>query len=298
VHWSGDGESSFTGMAQSLRGGLSLGLCGFGYWSHDIGGFAGTPDPAVFKRWIAFGLLSSHSRLHGGGSYRVPWTVDEESVQVLHDFTRLKLRLMPYLVRLADEAHTEGLPMMRPMVLEFPDDPSCAGLETQYMLGDALLVAPVFSAEGDVRYYVPEGRWTGLLSGETITGPRWVDERHGFDTLPLLVRPGTVLPVGAVDDRPDYDYAAGVVLRLYGSPEPMRTTTRIVTPEGEPAAVFTIERDGGHTRVTADRPVPGWEVLLIGEPAAASVRGAVPEHTADGILLRAEPGALTVEADA
>ncbi|AXG81949.1 alpha-xylosidase [Streptomyces paludis] len=296
VHWSGDGEATFAGMAQSLRGGLSLGLSGFGYWSHDIGGFIGLPDAAVFKRWVAFGLLSSHSRLHGGDSYRVPWIFDEEAVRVLRDFTRLKLRLMPYLGRIADEAHTDGLPMMRPMVLEFPDDPSCAYLDTQYMLGDALLVAPVFSAEGDVRYYIPEGRWTGLLSGETVTGPRWVEERHGFDSLPLLVRPGTVLPFGAVDDRPDYDYATGVVLRIYSPPESMRTTTRIVTPGGELSAVFTVERDGGRTRVTADRPVRDWAVLLVGEPVPAPVHGAVAERVAEGALLRALPGALTIEA--
>ena len=91
VHWGGDCESTFDSMAESLRGGLSLAASGFGYWSHDIGGFEGTPDPAVFKRWVAFGLLSSHSRLHGSGSYRVPWAFDEEAVDVLRHFTQLKL---------------------------------------------------------------------------------------------------------------------------------------------------------------------------------------------------------------
>ncbi|KND37563.1 alpha-xylosidase [Streptomyces acidiscabies] len=291
VHWSGDGEATFAGMAQSLRGGLSLGLSGFGYWSHDIGGFTGRPDAAVFKRWIAFGLLSSHSRLHGGASYRVPWTIDEESVSVLRDFTRLKMRLMPYLARIADEAHTQGLPMMRPMVLEFPDDPACAYLETQYMLGDCLLVAPVFNAEGHVRYYVPEGTWTSLLTGETITGPRWADEQHGFDSLPLLVRPGTVLPIGAVDDTPEYDYAAGVTLHLHTPPATPLTTTDIVAPDGTLHASFTVERADGRTRVTPDRPVPGWSVLLVGAPAPATVENAAVEHTPDGVLLRPVPGA-------
>ena len=105
VHWGGDCESTFVAMAESLRGGLSLASSGFGYWSHDIGGFEGTPDPAVFKRWIAFGLLSSHSRLHGSGSYRVPWAYDDEAVEVLRHFTRLKMSLMPYLAAAAEEAH-------------------------------------------------------------------------------------------------------------------------------------------------------------------------------------------------
>ncbi|WP_106402065.1 alpha-xylosidase [Actinocorallia populi] len=195
VHWGGDCESTFPAMAESLRGGLSLGLCGFGYWSHDIGGFEGTPDAELFKRWIAFGLLSSHSRLHGSESYRVPWAFDEESVDVLRHFTELKLSLMPYLREVAREAHEDGVPMMRAMVLEFPEDPACATLELQYMLGSDLLVAPVFDPSGDVSYYVPEGEWTRLLTGEKVAGPRWVKENHGVLSLPLLVRPGAVIPL-------------------------------------------------------------------------------------------------------
>ena len=124
VHWGGDCESNFESMAESLRGGLSLGLSGFGFWSHDIGGFEGTPPAAVYKRWVPFGLLSSHSRLHGSQSYRVPWTFDDEAVDVLRFFTRLKCRLMPYLYAQARQAHLHGTPVMRAMLLEFPDDPT------------------------------------------------------------------------------------------------------------------------------------------------------------------------------
>ncbi|MBQ0986358.1 alpha-xylosidase [Streptomyces sp. F63] len=246
VHWGGDCESTYASMAESLRGGLSLGLSGFGYWSHDIGGFEGTPDAALFKRWIAFGLLSSHSRLHGSSSYRVPWLFDEEAVDVLRVFTRLKLRLMPYLAEVARQAHTEGVPMMRAMALEFPDDPACAHLERQYMLGPDLLVAPVFSDGGEVAYYVPEGTWTHLLSGERVTGPRWVRETHGFLSAPVLVRPGAVLPLGSVDDRPDYDWADGVTLRAYGLADGAEVTVRV-----PPGAEYTVRREGEAVRVTA-----------------------------------------------
>ena len=157
-------------MAETLRGGLSLGLSGFGFWSHDIGGFEQTATPDLFKRWSAFGLLSSHSRLHGSNSYRVPWLFDEEAVDVLRFFTRLKCRLMPYLFGAASQAHDSGVPMMRAMVLEFPDDPACDYLDRQYMLGDSLLVAPVFSPDGGVDYYVPDGRWTNFLTGEVVEG--------------------------------------------------------------------------------------------------------------------------------
>lgn len=240
VHWGGDCWSEFEAMAESLRGGLSLGMCGFGFWSHDIGGFEGKPPLELYIRWVAFGLLSSHSRLHGSGSYRVPWQYDDQTAtQVLRFFTRLKHRLMPYLWSKAVEASQTGVPVMRAMLLEFPDDPACHPLDRQYMLGDSLLVAPVFSPDGAVEYYVPEGRWTRMLTGEEILGPRWIRETHGACSLPLLVRPGTLLAVGSRDDRPDYDYCENMALEAYalgregaeatlwspGAAEPLRIKT-------------------------------------------------------------------------
>jgi alpha-D-xyloside xylohydrolase len=190
VHWGGDNTSSFESMAESLRGGLSLSLSGFGYWSHDIGGFEGTPDPAVFKRWLAFGLLSSHSRLHGNESVRVPWSIDEEAVDVTRTFVNLKKKLHPYLVEIMKEVTAKGLPMMRPMLLEFPDDPTAWFLDQQYMLGPDLLVAPVLSASGDVTFYLPDGEWRNYFTDQIIQGGRWFTESHGFMTLPLFVRGG------------------------------------------------------------------------------------------------------------
>ena len=267
VHWGGDCESTFPSMAESLRGGLSLALSGFGYWSHDIGGFEGTPDPAVFKRWLPFGLLSSHSRLHGSDSYRVPWHFDEEAVDVLRVFTRLKMRLMPYLVAAGEQAHTDGVPVMRPMVLEFPHDPTCAHLDRQYMLGPDLLVAPVMSDDGEVTYYVPAGTWTDVLSGEQTTGPAWVTAKHGYDSVPLLARPGSVVPFGAVDDRPEYAWADGLELRVHAPAPGQRTRVRVPAADGGTAAVL--------------------EVVVDEAGAAASVE--VVEGTAPGARVRVLP---------
>lgn len=275
VHWGGDCESTFEAMAEELRGGLSLSSSGFGFWSHDIGGFEGTPDPAVFKRWLAFGLLSSHSRLHGSDSYRVPWAFDDEAVEVTRRFTHLKHRLLPYIAQLGEQAHAEGLPVMRPMVLEFPDDPGAATVDTQYMLGPDVLVAPVFSAEGDVDVYVPEGTWTSLLSGEQVTGPRWVRERHGFDSLPVYVRPGAVLPFGARTDRPDYDWADAVTLRVFEPADGGRTVTTVPALDGGEPTAFVVERTGDRLQVTARGARGPWSVRV--EPAAG---GSVVEATA------------------
>lgn len=264
VHWGGDNLSTSQSMAESLRGGLSLTMSGFGYWSHDIGGFEGTPEAWLFKRWIAFGLLSSHSRLHANYSYRVPWAFDEEAVDVLRLFTKLKASLMPYLYQAARTAHLDGVPMMRAMVVEFPDDPACTHLDRQYMLGPDLLVAPVFRADGVVEYYVPAGAWTHYLTGETVTGPRWVRETHGVDSVPLLVRPGTVLPVGAVDDRPDYDYADGVTLHVYGLADGDTVTTVVPSVTGDVACTFTTTRRGDAVHASADTPPARWRVRAAG----------------------------------
>jgi alpha-D-xyloside xylohydrolase len=266
VHWGGDNTSTFASMAESLRGGLSLGLSGFGFWSHDIGGFEGTPDSAVFKRWVAFGLLSSHSRLHGSMSYRVPWLVDDESVEVLRRFARLKNRLMPYLYQAAVTAHEHGTPVMRAMILEFPDDPACAYLDRQYMLGADLLVAPVLFEDGVVEYYVPSGRWVSLLTGEAVDGPGWRRETHGFNTLPLLVRPGALVPVGAHPDRPDYDYLDRLTL-LTNQPA-AGTAIRVPDANGATAATFTVGADG-QIDGPATGPTGGWRQVEL-DPTAAT----------------------------
>ncbi|KAM0326713.1 hypothetical protein ACHAQA_006586 [Verticillium albo-atrum] len=215
VHWGGDCESTWSGMSQSLRGGLSLGLSGYGFWSHDIAGFIAegltseTPNGAIYKRWVQFGLLSSHSRLHGSHTYRVPWLIDDEACQVLSKFTRLKNKLMPYLFAQAIDCHENGLPLLRAMVVEFPDDRTCQTLDQQYMLGDSLLVAPIFNDEGTVEYYVPTGNWVGLLDGKLRSGPAWFTETFDFFHLPVLVREDRAVIVGK-EDRPDYDWSADV----------------------------------------------------------------------------------------
>ncbi|NMM94923.1 alpha-xylosidase [Bifidobacterium oedipodis] len=198
VHWGGDCSSNYPSMAESLRAGLSFGMSGFGYWSHDIAGFEDRPTPDLYKRWTQFGLLSSHSRYHGSTEYKVPWLYGEEAVDVAREFTKLKLRLKPYLLDQMKVTHETGVPMMRAMVLEFPDDPACEDLDTQYMLGDDLLVAPVFSEDGTARFYVPDAGgeqagqpWVSILTGKAYEPGRWYTETFDYHTLPALARPGS-----------------------------------------------------------------------------------------------------------
>jgi len=262
VHWGGDNVATYESMAESLRGGLSLGLSGFGFWSHDIGGFQNKAPAHVYKRWCAFGLLSSHSRLHGFTSYRVPWIYDDEAVDVLRFFSKLKCRLMPYLYAAAAEAARSGAPMMRAMVLEFPDDPACETLDRQYMLGPSLLVAPVFSEDGQASFYLPEGRWTHLLTGEVVDGGRWRKEKHGFQSLPLYARPNSLIAWGRRDDRPDYDFADGAVFAAYALEERAEASASIIAASGSEMLRLSIRRDGAVIDAIANVPDRIWSLRL------------------------------------
>jgi alpha-D-xyloside xylohydrolase len=297
VHWGGDCTASFASMAESLRGGLSLCLSGFGFWSHDIGGFEQTSSADVYKRWCAFGLLSSHSRLHGNASYRVPWLYDDEAVDVLRFFTKLKCRLMPYLFDAACEAHERGVPMMRSMILEFPDDPGSDTLDRQYMLGESLLVAHIFSSDGVVDYYLPAGRWTNLLSGQVVEGGRWVRETHDYLSLPLMVRPNTVLPMGANEQRPDYDYADGVVFHLFELDGGGVASARVPTVSGEVAMSIRVSRSGQQITVETEGASRAWSILLRGVDVVQSVDGGKAKKDPLGVLVTAKKGAsrLTIE---
>lgn len=270
VHWGGDSTASFDSMAETLRGGLSLALSGFGFWSHDIGGFEQTAPPDLYKRWCAFGLLSSHSRLHGSQSYRVPWLFDEEAVEVLRFFTKQKCRLMPYLFQAACEAHQTGVPVMRAMFLEFPDDPACDYLDRQYLLGGALLVAPVFRPDGVVDYYLPEGRWTNFISGKIVEGGRWLREQHDYMSLPLMVRPNTVIPVGSNATTADYDYAEGVAFHVFALEDGANYQIQVPTPQGQAGLSCEVSRQGPviNAEVESATAPKSWEVVLRGVPAS------------------------------
>ena len=244
AHWGGDCSASYVSMAETLRGGLSLSLGGFGFWSHDISGFESTAPADIYKRWCQFGLLSSHSRLHGSSSYRVPWMFDEEACDILREFVNLKCRLMPYLYGQAVRSLKEGRPVLRPMFLDFPEDRACDTLDRQYMFGDSLLVAPIFKENGEVQYYLPEGTWYNLITGADVSGGKWQKETHDYHSLPLMIRPNTVLALGNNDQKPDYDYADGVSLLVSAFDEGAEAKTEIPDLKGETVMTVTAKRVG------------------------------------------------------
>ncbi len=261
VHWGGDCWSDYESMEESLRGGLSLLMSGFGFWSHDIGGFEATSTPDVYKRWAAFGLLSSHSRLHGSHSYRVPWVYDEEAVDVVRSFTKLKAKLMPYLYKTAVQAATSGIPTMRSMVMEFTEDKNTHYLDKQYMLGDSLLVAPIFNPESIGEFYLPEGNWTNFFTGEVLTGGKWYSQKFDYLSIPLFVKENSIIALGAHDDRPDYDYEVNPEIRIYSIKDGATVKTTICNMSGEEVCEITATRNGNDVTVTSTLPLASVNVL-------------------------------------
>jgi len=298
VHWGGDCFGTYESMAESLRGGLSLTLSGFGYWSHDIGGFESMARPEVYKRWVAFGLMSSHSRLHGSTSYRVPWLYDEEAVDVVRFFTNIKCRMMPYLLRASLEAHTKNLPVMRAMLLEYPEDPSCRSLDRQYMLGSDLLVSPVLD-DTTAEYYLPAGEWVNFLTGEVRSGSRWFTETQDFMSLPLWIRPNGIIPLSPEKDLVDYDYAKDLSLVCGKFDGSSSKTLEVADGKGKILARFELSQKDktvsiksleGKTDFTINLP---WAKSVSGLTGAKEVETLKLPGTAGGISLKAQAASLS-----
>ena len=260
VHWGGDCSGTYESMAETLRGGLSLSMSGYAFWSHDISGFESTATPDLYKRWCAFGLLSTHSRLHGSGSYRVPWNFDEESSDVLRFFTNLKCKLMPYLFSVSCQAHYTGIPVMRSMVMDHQDDRACAYLDCQYKLGDSVLVAPVFNDRGEVDFYLPEGTWTSILDGEKLEGGRWYHRVYDYFGLGLFVAENAILPVGKVSDRPDYNYLNGITYQIDEIKDGAETAFQVYQEDGTLGDTVCAVRHGSSLTVTVANAAYPWQV--------------------------------------
>ncbi|MDR2568892.1 MAG: alpha-xylosidase [Oscillospiraceae bacterium] len=264
VHWGGDCFASYDAMAETLRAGLSLCSSGFGFFSHDIGGFEATATPDLYKRWCAFGLLSTHSRLHGSVSYRVPWLFDEEACDVLRFYTKLKGRLMPYLYIQAVKTHETGIPMMRAMAVEFDNDPACKYLDTQYMLGDSLLIAPVFNEQGIVEFYLPEGIWTDIVSGEKYKGGKYYKRTCGYMEMPMLARENSIIGFGDFNDSVVYDYVENAEFVIYAPTDGAIIVEEIVDSKGKNAVTITAKRTGDKLNITAAPTDKKFSIRLAG----------------------------------
>lgn len=193
VHWAGDVRCDFPNMAGQLRAVLGAGMSGLVFFSHDIGGFSGKKTPDLYARWFQFGMFTSHARCHSGSSPNYPWHYGDRVERICRRYLEIRYSLSVHLFSAGVECCRRGVPMMRSMYLEYPDDPAARLLETQYIFCDEFLVAPVFEPEGTRDVYLPRATWYDFWSGEKLEGPCWIRRQCPLETMPVFVKAGSML---------------------------------------------------------------------------------------------------------
>lgn len=213
LHWGGDAATTNTGMLGDLRGGLSFGLSGFSFWSHDMGGFVTASPEDIYRRWLPFGFLSSHTRAHGAPPTE-PWLISESFTKAFRQAAEMKYKLMPYVYAQAKDCSERGLPMVRALLVEFPDDPGAWLVEDEYMFGSQILVAPLLESGDSRTCYLPKGKWIDYQSGKVYDG--------GYQTIKvgeipcvILVRDGSLIPHVPLAQRTDQIQWDKVELKAY-----------------------------------------------------------------------------------
>jgi alpha-D-xyloside xylohydrolase len=293
VCWSGDPGADFDSLACTIRGGLSIGQSGVPFWSSDIGGYRGKPTPRLYVRWAQFTLFCSHARMHGD-SEREPWEYGDEEMRIVRDFTRLRYRLFPYLYSTAQQATLTGVPVIRSMSLAFPEDENAYDKDLQYMLGDSLLVAPIYDESESRRVYLPEGAWFDWWTGEVIQGSRHITALAPLDRMPLYVRGGAIIPTIA-DTRRIPEQVEHLILNVYPHGESethwyddARSAQLVHTNDGH---VSSLGWKGAMPPTVTLRFIGGSSLLSGPEDATVTRNGDALEVTITGA---AEAGSVSV----
>jgi alpha-D-xyloside xylohydrolase len=264
VHWSGDPANTYSAMSAVLRGGLSLGLCGFSYWSHDLGGFVNKAPENIYRHWTPFGMLSSHVRSHGAPPTE-PWEYGEDFMNDFREADNLRYRLMPYIYAQAHLSSQGGLPMVRALFVEFPDDPGSWLIDDQYMFGADLLVGPLFDDSSSRDMYLPPGGWIDYQTGKSYLGG-WHRIKAGRIPVILLVREGAVIPHIALAQSTKFMDWSKLELKVFNSKENTGSAW-ICLPDSTPVLVELI-REGDAFKIR-DNPF-GNKVRLDVEEAFQS----------------------------
>ena len=213
LHWGGDAATNNIGMLGDLRGGLSFGLSGFSFWSHDMGGFVTASPEDIYRRWLPFGFLSSHTRAHGAPPTE-PWLISESFTKAFRDCAEMKYKLMPYVYAQAKDCSERGLPMVRALLVEFPDDPGAWLVEDEYMFGSQMLVAPLLESGNSRTVYLPRGQWIDYQTGKVyVSGYQTI--QVGSIPVIILVRDGSVIPHAPLAQRTDQIRWDKLELRTY-----------------------------------------------------------------------------------
>jgi alpha-D-xyloside xylohydrolase len=260
VHWSGDAEPTDCSMAATLRAGLSLGLCGFSFWSHFIGGFPYPTPPDLYLRWLAFGVLTSHTRCHGMPPTE-PWEYGEGFTDGFRRIVEMRYRLMPYVYAQARLCSEEGYPMLRTLFFEYPEDPTCWTVEDEYMFGEDILVAPLMEEARNRNVYLPPGSWVDYQRGEAYEGGGWHRITAGEIPVVMLVKQGKAIPrveLAQSTDRIDW---SEIELAVFAAGAPVAAGLVCMPEDGELHHV-RLKRDGDRFALEDD-PLQGKVALRV-----------------------------------
>ena len=252
IHWGGDTRSTFKGFRESVRGGLSLLISGFQFWSCDIGGYKPKPSETLYIRWAQWALLSlSHPRFHGK-TPREPWMFGDRATKIIIEFAKLRYRLLPYYLSYGCEAIATGVAIMRPMALEFEDYQQVSASATQHMIGEEFLVAPVLSVDGQVKVDLPPGEWVDYWSGEYHVGPQRQRREPNLDELPFFVRAESIIPE---DPR----------VRMHADGPPAELDYRVYPAcEGKTTTQFTVRHPEVKNPDTIEVEIDeSWQVMTV-----------------------------------
>jgi alpha-D-xyloside xylohydrolase len=256
AQWGGDTNCTYPAMASTLRGGLSHGLAGVPFWSHDAGGFTGRPTPDLYVRWAQFGALSPLVRFHGTSS-RLPWDFPGFAQEGAIAAVRLRYHLMPYLYTAAVESARTGVPLMRALLVDSPNDPAAWHADLEYLLGPDLLVAPMTDPSGTRTVYLPEGEWVDWWTGAIHTGRSYHRVTQPLGRVPLFVRRGAVIPVVEPGDTVGDGPFDAITLLCF---DPAPGTTTISDVDGDTVITASVSPDGvalmvdGPAHVVTARP--------------------------------------------
>ena len=289
LHWSGDGVARWEDLAGTLRSGLSFGLSGFVFWSHDIGGFTCVPSEELYARWVQLGAFSSHSRAHGEPP-REPWKVGKTAEAVYRQYMELRYRLLPYIYSQGVECVNQGLPMLRALVIDFQDDPTAAFIDDQYLFGDSFLVAPIMTPTGQRRVYLPPGEWIDYWTKESISGSQWLDVDVPLERLPLWVRAGAIIPMGPLQQYVGEKALDPLTVELYAPGEEGKF---VIHDQGKDDMRVAYGREDSTLTVEID-PTPGQvELVCYGiQVHRATINDKMIEVNAGRVAFDGQAGAL------
>ncbi len=257
LHWGGDCDTDFHALVTTVKAGLSLGLCGFPFWSHDIGGFHSPTTPEVYARWMQVGCFSSHSRAHGVKT-REPWDFGEQVKDITRKYLNLRYQLMPYIYSQSYACTKTSLPMFRALILEYQNDRNVYGIDSQYLFGDSFLVVPIMDETNERDAYLPEGIWTDYWTKEQVKGGKWIHVQADLDKLPLYIRENAIIPMGPIQQYVDEVPLTEVTWDLY----PVCGKNSFLLYDGEEKNELTMEACGEGIRITVKNSKVGNRFVL------------------------------------